>query len=253
MSSTARAEEKVEAAVNHNIDDSPPRLPLNSMSVSITIYWLLPMLCIAIMSRFAVDTGPAFPLQPSRPISIKMSPQGGSGTTTTTVTSSRTSTVSPTPQRDTAQRATKDKGDTSTPLILANKPYSYQEVKKHPPIHKCKLFSFSTSFSSFSCFCGHMNHHGCLTFCFFCVLDIHIVGSQGDWSTSTGLGDDVDRTDGASVTKGEDSRTFFDGWGHEEGTILRRSTPSGGQEPGFPSPIPVTTRTGLGSRPTPTV
>ena len=145
MSSTARAEEKVAAAVNHNIDDSPPRLPLNSMSVSITIYWLLPMLCIAIMSRFAVDTGPAFPLQPSRPISIKMSPQGGSGTTTTTVTSSRTSTVSPTPQRDTAQRATKDKGDTSTPLILANKPYSYQEVKKHPPIHKVQailLFYF---------------------------------------------------------------------------------------------------------------
>ena len=119
--------------INHHKsmeEESPTRLPLNSMSVSITIYWLLPMLCIAIMSRFAVDTGPAFRPQTSRPISINMGPQGGATTTKSTSTSSRTSTVSPTPRRDTAQRDTKDKGDTSTSLFLANKPYSYQEVRK---------------------------------------------------------------------------------------------------------------------------
>ena len=160
MSSIPRAGEKVAVAVNHNItsneDESPPRLPLNSMSVSIAIYWLLPMLCIAVMSRFAVDTGPAFQLHPSRPISIKLGPQGGSGTTTA-ATSSRTSTVSPTPRRDTAQRTTKDKGDTSPSLFLANKPHSYQEVKKHthtitsrdPP---------RAPLSCLSCLCGfHMN------------------------------------------------------------------------------------------------
>ena len=93
----------------------------NSVTLSVGVFWILPMLCIAILSRFAVDTGPPFVPNPSRPVSLSFdgAEQATRPTPRTVETSSPTSVPS--------SEVSKDK---ISSLFLSNKPFSYQEVVK---------------------------------------------------------------------------------------------------------------------------
>jgi hypothetical protein len=102
---------------------SDETLRLNSMSFSVTIYWLLPMLCIAVVSRFAVDTGPTVLPQQSRPVTVNLN----HGPSISNVPpQQRESLVTPSANEGTTKRRTKE-SEASMPY-LSNKPYSYQEV-----------------------------------------------------------------------------------------------------------------------------
>ncbi len=104
------------------------KMDSNSMPISVGVFWILPMLFIATLTRFAVDTGPSFLPQQSRPISLTFD----EGTPTL-------------PRKNKLQRDVADdtktsasssvKAKTSSPKepssFLSNKPFSYQEVSTH--------------------------------------------------------------------------------------------------------------------------
>lgn len=96
---------------------------LNSVPLSVGIFWILPMLCIAILTRFAVDTGPAFLPHQSRPVSLSFdggeqaAPKKAAAPPIVDETSSSKSSPHTSP-------------DGSSSAFLSNKPFSYQEVVK---------------------------------------------------------------------------------------------------------------------------
>lgn len=95
----------------------------NSVPLSVGIFWILPMLCIAILTRFAVDTGPAFLPHQSRPVSLSFdggeqaAPKKAAAPPIVDETSSSKSSPHTSP-------------DGSSSAFLSNKPFSYQEVVK---------------------------------------------------------------------------------------------------------------------------
>jgi hypothetical protein len=99
----------------------------NSMPLSIAVYWLLPMLCIAVMSRMAVDTGSAFLPHQSRPVTANMN-KNHDGTGPNVPLTTRESLVSAPVKAGKDMQSTQESGEFT--LYLANKPYSYQEVSK---------------------------------------------------------------------------------------------------------------------------
>jgi len=122
MSSTTTTTEKVEDNVKFD-----GNLRLNSMTTAMIVYWLLPVLCIAILSRFAVDSGPVFLPKRSRSIPFSMypqvSPNGNSGPPAVQK------------QHNRAEPAKKTKESVETFSFLSNKPKSYQEVRS---VHNTK-------------------------------------------------------------------------------------------------------------------
>ena len=97
---------------------SPP-----SISNSVLLYWVLPVLLIATMSRFAVDTGPPDPIQ-AQPRPVSFTPKKGSSGPASYPTNNN---VYPsTSDYDSGSKPTK--APSAMPSLLSNKPTSYQDV-----------------------------------------------------------------------------------------------------------------------------
>jgi predicted lipid-binding transport protein (Tim44 family) len=91
--------------------------PINSVSLSVGVFWILPMLCIAVLTRFAVDTGPSFHQpQASRPVSLNF--DGGDQAPPKKASSAK------------VKSSSDALPDESSSKFLSNKPFSYKEVVK---------------------------------------------------------------------------------------------------------------------------
>jgi hypothetical protein len=109
-------------------DSETPKSP--SITNSILVYWVLPVLFIAALSRFAVDTGPAIPIQdPPRPVSFK--PNEGEPTSNPP--------NDPPSFYDDSDRPTGAPSPTTMPSSLRNKPSSYQEASAGVPFANFNL------------------------------------------------------------------------------------------------------------------
>jgi len=95
----------------------------NSMHTSIGVYWVVPMLCVAALSRFAVDTGPPFAPQQTRPISVNFASDIG-------VASPQTSLTEHVIQDEEEEAAITNLEQEYLESYLSNKPVGYREVVK---------------------------------------------------------------------------------------------------------------------------
>ena len=89
-----------------------------SVSISVFVCWIVPVVLIAALSRFAVDPGPAFRPPPSKPMSLNF--DDVKSTTPTPQPSAANIPIS----NDKAHR----KSPSEMPSLLTDKPTSYQEV-----------------------------------------------------------------------------------------------------------------------------
>jgi hypothetical protein len=89
-----------------------------SVSISVFVYWIVPVMLIAALTRFVVDTGPAFRPLPSKPMSLSF--DDVKSTTPTPQPSAANIPIS----TDKAPR----KSPSEMPSLLTDKPTSYQEV-----------------------------------------------------------------------------------------------------------------------------
>jgi hypothetical protein len=101
-----------------NIDEEPHKQP--SVSISVFVCWIVPVLLVATLTRFAVHTGPAFRPPPSRPVPLNLYDAKAK---------SPASNVSPTNVPTKSPRDNKPrKAPVEMPTVLADKPTGYQEV-----------------------------------------------------------------------------------------------------------------------------
>lgn len=88
----------------------------DSVSTAVIVFWIIPVVSIAILTRFAVDTTPPAPLSHSRPISINFDQNPASRKAQTR-----------TPRNEPATSTKRSRPPPKSP-ILGNKPTSYKEV-----------------------------------------------------------------------------------------------------------------------------
>jgi len=100
-----------------NTDKTPQYYP--SLSVAVFVCWVVPVIIIAALSRFAVDTS-----QSSVPLSVQDSPKP------TIPTPAPTSKPNESKPQNVVKRGplTAEKGPSGLPTVLANKPTSYVEI-----------------------------------------------------------------------------------------------------------------------------
>jgi hypothetical protein len=91
-----------------------------SVSISVFVCWIVPVLLVATLTRFAVHTGPAFRPPPSTPVPLNLYDAK---------TKSPTPNVSPTnvPTKSPSDKKHR-KAPVEMPTVLADKPTGYQEV-----------------------------------------------------------------------------------------------------------------------------
>ena len=106
-------EKKTEATPAH--DEEEEYLYQPSVSRPLLFYWVLPVLILAIVSRFAVHDGPAVrPPAPSKPVTLDYNEMRKEN--------KMKAPVPPAPDK-------KKSSPTASPTMLSSKPSSYQEVR----------------------------------------------------------------------------------------------------------------------------
>jgi hypothetical protein len=90
-----------------------------SVTVSVFVCWIVPVILIAALTRFAVDTGPAFLPPASKPVTLDLD-----ATKTSSSTPLPTTTQGPTK----SPRKAPSESQAQAPTVL-DKPSSYQEVR----------------------------------------------------------------------------------------------------------------------------
>lgn len=103
----------------------------HAMPLAVGVFWILPMLLIATLTRFAVDSGPSFLPQQSRPISLSFDERTTAIPNTESPQRARATDRESSPP---SVQATNSK-ETTQPSFLSNKPFSYQEVRTIIPFY----------------------------------------------------------------------------------------------------------------------
>ena len=101
-----------------------------SMAIALFVCWILPVVLIAVASRFAVNDGPAVKPQKSRPVSLNLEELRKKNSKSSAAKAS--SRIQATPD--------------STPASLADKPTSYKEVRM---VFSRQAFCFSRKVAEF--------------------------------------------------------------------------------------------------------
>lgn len=98
---------------------------------SVMIYWIFPVLVVAIVSRFSVDSGPSFLPSSKTSIPLKsptVAPLGGARTTAPSYTPPPSAPYSSPTSQPSGKNVTPNSNRGSSAEYLANKPIDYQEV-----------------------------------------------------------------------------------------------------------------------------
>lgn len=119
---TAPSAAKTMSTDESNKEKSCDGIPSDSIPLAVGVLWILPLLIIAALTRFAIDNGPSFLPQQSRPISVAFDQAAPS---------------MPSPSRLQPSSRLPSQGPSKEPTIefssplLSNKPFSYQEVRNN--------------------------------------------------------------------------------------------------------------------------